>query len=146
VDKWDGLAPYWYSIAVENSKHANYFTEKLSDCFLAYTLPFYYGCPNIKDYFDDRSFVWIDINDFEGSQRTIESAIRVGAWDKSSLFVKESRRLVLEKYHFIAALTDILQDWPNGKGKSVRTLRPQQYFTQDPLKEFVRKSWRKITG
>ena len=27
-------------------------TEKLHDCFLTKTVPIYYGCPNISDYYD----------------------------------------------------------------------------------------------
>ena len=29
-----------------------YFTEKIMDCLLTKTIPIYWGCPNIADYFD----------------------------------------------------------------------------------------------
>lgn len=41
-----------YSIAMENSKVTNYFSEKLLDCLVTKTIPIYYGCPNIGEYFD----------------------------------------------------------------------------------------------
>tara|TARA_A100001201_G_scaffold3086_1_gene7316 strand:+ start:2281 stop:3060 length:780 start_codon:yes stop_codon:yes gene_type:complete len=52
----DEMMYYNYHIAMENSRHENYFTEKLIDCFLTKTIPIYYGCPNISDYFDLNGF------------------------------------------------------------------------------------------
>ena len=46
-----------YSIIVENSLYENYFTEKIIDCLISKTIPIYFGCPNIKDYFDTRGFI-----------------------------------------------------------------------------------------
>jgi len=47
--------PCWNSmfhIAVENSRNRGYFTEKIVDAFLSKTIPLYWGCPNIGDFFD----------------------------------------------------------------------------------------------
>ena len=41
-----------YHIAVENSKQKNYFTEKIIDCFASRTIPIYWGCPNLGNWFD----------------------------------------------------------------------------------------------
>jgi hypothetical protein len=46
-----------FHIAVENSQNKNYFTEKIVDAFLTKTLPIYWGCPNIGEYFDDRGII-----------------------------------------------------------------------------------------
>lgn len=46
-----------YSIIVENSSYENYFTEKIIDCLISKTIPIYFGCPNIKDYFDMKGFI-----------------------------------------------------------------------------------------
>ena len=40
-----------FHIAVENSQQKNYFTEKIIDCFASKTVPIYFGCPNIGDWF-----------------------------------------------------------------------------------------------
>ena len=58
---------YQYSIAIENSRQTHYFTEKLLDCLLTKTIPIYYGCPNIAEYFDTRGWILLetaDINEF----------------------------------------------------------------------------------
>ena len=65
-----------FSIAIENYSSENYLTEKVLDCFLSKTIPIYYGCPNIGEFFDIRGikqFNTIDelnsiLNDLDGSE------------------------------------------------------------------------------
>ncbi|MFV0445254.1 MAG: hypothetical protein ACK5Q5_16880, partial [Planctomycetaceae bacterium] len=45
LNKRDALAPFRFSIAMENASSNLYFTEKLVDCLLLETIPIYYGCP-----------------------------------------------------------------------------------------------------
>jgi hypothetical protein len=107
-------------------------------------MPFYFGCPNITDFFDERSFVRIDCRDVAGTMKRIEDSLREDVSAKNLEYVKESRRLVLEKYNFIASLTAFLKQYPKGKDQTARTLRPQQYFRQSPLKRLLRSSVDKI--
>ncbi len=51
-EKTDGLAPYRYSVVIENVREPGYFTEKLIDCLICDTVPIYWGAPDIGDYFD----------------------------------------------------------------------------------------------
>jgi hypothetical protein len=47
--------PCWttmYHIAVENSRNNGYFTEKIIDAFLSKTIPIYWGCLNIDQFFN----------------------------------------------------------------------------------------------
>lgn len=41
-----------FGVVIENTSHRGYFTEKILDCFLLKTIPIYWGCSNIGDYFD----------------------------------------------------------------------------------------------
>lgn len=128
-NKWDGLAPYRYSIAVENSAYTNYFTEKISDCFLAGAMPIYAGCPNIADFFDERSFIRIDLKNIIGSKAIIDEAIKGELYFRSMKYLKDSKSLVLNKYQFIAALENILLNFPKSHAKVKRKLLPQSYFS-----------------
>lgn len=47
-----------FNISLENSKQVNYFSEKIIDCFLTFTIPMYIGCPNIGEYFDTRGIIF----------------------------------------------------------------------------------------
>ena len=51
-DKIDGLRDYRYSFCIENFKRDYWFTEKLIDCFVTGTVPIYWGCPSIGDFFN----------------------------------------------------------------------------------------------
>lgn len=48
----DPLFDSMFHIAIENTSINNFFTEKLIDCFQTMTVPIYYGCPNIGEYFN----------------------------------------------------------------------------------------------
>ncbi len=52
ADKAEGLAPFRYSLVIENVRERNCFTEKLIDAILCRTVPIYWGCPNIADFID----------------------------------------------------------------------------------------------
>ena len=41
-----------FGVVIENVSSRGYFTEKILDCFLLKTIPLYWGCSNIGDYFD----------------------------------------------------------------------------------------------
>lgn len=59
-DRRDGVAPFLFSVVVENCRKPNYFSEKLVDCFVTRTVPLYWGCPNITDFFDHRGMLTFD--------------------------------------------------------------------------------------
>ena len=50
-----------FSIVIENTREKNYFSEKLMDCLITKTIPIYYGCQNIGDYFNTEG--WILLKD-----------------------------------------------------------------------------------
>ena len=51
---------FQFHIAMENSRQENYFTEKLIDCLITKTIPIYYGCPNIQDFFDTTGWILLE--------------------------------------------------------------------------------------
>lgn len=54
---------FQFSIVIENSRQDNYFTEKLIDCLITKTIPIYYGCLNIDDFFDTSGWIILDNDD-----------------------------------------------------------------------------------
>lgn len=48
-----------FVLVIENSRHKNYFTEKLLDALLAGCVPVYWGCPNLEEYFDVTGIVQV---------------------------------------------------------------------------------------
>lgn len=103
-DKAEALDPYRYHIAIENHIGPHHWTEKLADPFLACTLPFYSGCPNVGEYFPPESLIPIDIGDVRGSLAVIRRAIENREYEKRLPHVLEARRRVLEEYNLFAVL------------------------------------------
>lgn len=117
-DKWDVLADYEFSIAIENSQSADYFTEKIMDCYLSLTVPIYYGCPNINDYFSSSSMQLIDLDDFDGSIERIKALL-----DDKDYYAKHVDALRIEKqkcldeYNIFPVLANVLNTLPASSKK-----------------------------
>lgn len=55
-----------FSICIENTSKLYYFSEKLIDCLLCKSIPIFFGCPNIYQYFDIEGFIIInDLDNFK---------------------------------------------------------------------------------
>ena len=83
------------SLCIENSAQENYFTEKITDCLLSWTLPIYWGCPNIGDFFPEGSYRLIDINKPQELNDIINQPITSTEIDAMEV----ARKLILDKYN-----------------------------------------------
>ena len=59
-NKLEGLKDYRFSVAIENTNEDYYFTEKLIDCFMTGTVPIYWGCPSIGEFFNEKGMIKFD--------------------------------------------------------------------------------------
>lgn len=108
ADKWAALRDYKYSIAIENSRLPGYFTEKITECYLANCLPIYYGAPDIDEYFDKESFVVIDVNNMKESIETIEALLDADPYDGRYASILSSKKRYLSQYHIFQVLNKVL--------------------------------------
>ena len=60
--KEDGLRDYMFSVGIENAVYDTYFTEKLTDCFACGTIPIFYGCKGVTEYFNEDGIIFLDDN------------------------------------------------------------------------------------
>lgn len=100
-DKWDGLAPYRFSIAIENTSKSDYWSEKIADCFLSYTVPLYFGATNISNYFPSDSFIWLPIDSPDEALGIIRE-LEAEEWERRLPAITEARERVLGRYSFAA--------------------------------------------
>ena len=103
--KSEGLAPYRYSVVIDNVRERNYFTEKLIDAVLCGTVPIYWGCPNISDFIDTRGMILCE------SAEDIQQAVR-GASDAQYRALAPS----------LAAVRDVADDWGDYMGRAARAV------------------------
>jgi hypothetical protein len=115
--KVEALDPFRYHLAIENHHAPHHWTEKIADTFLGGCLPFYFGCPNVFDYFPEESLIPLDIRDFSASLEIIKKALRDNAYEKRLPSIREARRLVLEEYALFPMLSRLILGLHQGAKK-----------------------------
>ncbi|MEI6378637.1 MAG: glycosyltransferase family 10 [Candidatus Falkowbacteria bacterium] len=123
-DKWDVLAPYKYSIAIENCATDDYVSEKLTDCFLAHTFPFYYGAPNVESYFLPDAYCLIDIHDLAGSIERISSIINdTRHYEDHIMRLIEAKMQYLNHYNIFPLIAGLVNTLSLGDSKEKIVLK-----------------------
>lgn len=106
----DVLLKYYYHFMVENSQEKNYFTEKILDPILSETLCFYWGCPNIKNYLHEKSYIQVDITRPKLALQTIIDSINNNEYDKRLKYIKESKKKIIYELNPITILQNCLME------------------------------------
>jgi hypothetical protein len=105
--KWDGLEKYSYSISIENCCKENYFSEKFTDCILAWTIPIYYGCPNIDKYFPKDCYYWIDITKSDCFDK-LDYILNQPITEKQINAIEKAREIILNKQNVWSVVENII--------------------------------------
>jgi len=100
--KLTGLRHYAFSIAMENVQENHYFSEKLIDCILTETVPIYWGCPGISDYFDLRGMITFQtLEELQG----VLAGLSMGQYLAMLPYVKlNKQRAIEQRWHSLAGL------------------------------------------
>jgi hypothetical protein len=110
-NKFDAIDDYEFHVCIENHIAPHVWTEKLADAFLGYSIPIYYGCPNIYDYFPEDSIILIDLNNFDESITKIKKIINTpGEYEKRFSALQEARRRILEEYNIFEMISQIINN------------------------------------
>ena len=147
-DKWDALYPYQYSLAMENSHQSDYWTEKIMDCYLACTMPVYYGCSNIDKYFPKQSYISLDANNLDYSITEVKEKMASNYFAENYQYILEARELCLMRYSTAPGLSNLINtNYQNGPKK--HTLIPafkRSVFTDIKRKLLRNRTAHRITG
>lgn len=96
-----------FSIAIENTQHENYFTEKIIDCFLTKTIPIYWGCPNIGDFFDTAGI--IKFNNIEDLSKKI-TLLTPSLYDSKSEIIQSNYNKAKKYENFFERVNKIIKE------------------------------------
>ena len=133
-EKWAGLAPYRFSIVLENHQAPQVLTEKIVDAFLCLTVPIYWGDPAIGEVFPKDSYIGVDLTDLHRSIEAIESALADDTYDRATRALFEARDTVLEELNFLHRIINIAKEnelgGPNPKERVV--LKGVEEFVKHP--------------
>ena len=132
-DKAEVINPYFFSICIENSNINDYWTEKITDAFLGYSIPLYYGCKNINSYFSEESFIPIDIKDRKTTFSIIDNLIQntEAIYNEKISYAIESRKKCLYEYNtFFSILSFAKKNILNSPSDKIicAELRPSTMF------------------
>lgn len=94
--KEDALLDYLFSINMENDVYPTYFTEKLTDCFAARTLPIFWGTGDIGRLFDAEGVIYYN-DDLNLEDLTVE--------------LYQSKRHAIENNFLLASNIPIMEDY-----------------------------------
>jgi hypothetical protein len=108
-DKWTGLEPYRYSLAIENYSNENYFSEKISDALLAWCMPIYWGCTNLPEFLPEDSYAWIDIEDPDAPKQVAE-IVESNQRERNLGAIAEARSRILDQYQIWPTVENAISD------------------------------------
>jgi hypothetical protein len=111
-DKSIGLQDYKYSIAFENTISNYYYTEKLLDCFLMYTVPIYFGSPMIEHFFPKNSMIRFSHDDPDIINK-INDVITKDDYASRLPALKEARRRVILDENIFIRLAKFIESDQN---------------------------------
>jgi hypothetical protein len=106
--KYDGLRDYRYSLCLENGRERNYYTEKIVDAWLSWTVPIYWGCPNLADFYPRESYIELDI----GAPDAAADIVRRSREPVNRLTMEaiaEARQLALNRYSAWGTVQHLLE-------------------------------------
>lgn len=137
-DKFDGIFPYKYSIAIENYSCNDYWTEKIADCFLSWTIPIYWGAKNILAYFPEKSMILIDPNDHKKSLKIIRNAMECDYFHSNMGALAEARDLVLNRYQLFPHVCELIKKNGVSEGDTrLKSFIPANTMHTGPLNAFA---------
>jgi hypothetical protein len=94
--KWPIYSKSKYVLVIENEISDFYWTEKFTDAILCYSMPIYYGCPKIKNYFPEGSYVPLDITK-PSAQDDLRAILESDFYERNLPKLIEARNLILHK-------------------------------------------------
>jgi len=109
-NRFNVYSKYKYCLAVENNFEMNYASEKFWEPILCECLPFYWGCPNLEEYIDPRTFVRLPLEDPAQAASIIQNALLDDLWSKRIDIIRETKKKILTQLGFFPTLTNIINE------------------------------------
>ncbi len=108
-NKWYGMAPYYYNLAIENYADNNwYVSEKLWDSLLAWCLPIYYGGSAADKLLPPGSFLRLPSLDEKGIAYIKEVTATPDAWYAAKDAIAQARQIILHKLNLLNWLSNFV--------------------------------------
>ena len=109
-NKKDGYLNYKYYLMAESVSYNNYASEKIWEPILCECLCFYWGCPNLENYINEKSFVRLDLTKPEESLNIIKKAIQENWWEKRYDYIIEAKNKIINELGMLNVINDLINN------------------------------------
>jgi hypothetical protein len=108
--KDNGIFPYKYHFNAENNSIKNYITEKFTDAIVGESYMFYWGCPNINDYYDEKCYTRLSLKkeDLEKDIQTISNCMNEKFYEKNLDIIKNMKKRIIIEYNMFSRMKTII--------------------------------------
>lgn len=110
-DKWPGIAPYRYHLAIENRFGYDIISEKLYDSFLGLAMPIYYGAPNVHHYYSEDAVQVINIHDYKRAKRQILDLIESDMAERNYSYLMQAKNRAADRDNWTVRMADIARNY-----------------------------------
>ena len=111
-NKWYGMAPYYYNLAIENYADNDwYVSEKMWDSLLAWCLPIYYGGSAADRLLPPGSFLRLPSLDEKGVAYIRDAIATPDAWYEAKEAIAEARQIILHKLNLLNWLSEFVEQF-----------------------------------
>tara|TARA_Y100001937_G_scaffold102035_1_gene140150 strand:- start:563 stop:1480 length:918 start_codon:yes stop_codon:yes gene_type:complete len=107
-EKFDWAKQYDYCLTLENDSGLGCASEKLSDVFMAYTVPIYWGSTNVDTYFSPKSFYKLDITQENAEQELLDIISKPVESDLIDE-ISKSREKIMNVYSWLPTAKRIIE-------------------------------------
>ncbi|WP_162901492.1 glycosyltransferase family 10 [Breoghania sp. L-A4] len=107
--KADAILPYKYHLALENNDIPHFWTEKLADALLGWSLPVHAGCKNVSGYFPPKSFVPLDLQNQNEAMDTVARLLDSDPYDDHLDAIATARRSLIEEHTVFAVARRVIE-------------------------------------
>lgn len=141
--KNEALEDYKYTVSIENSFEYNNISEKLTDAFLTYTIPFYQGATNIEEYYPKDSYISIDINRYDHTLKKIENVLNnTNHYTSNFQHLKAARSIFLKEEIFSQKIRKFFNEMIENQAHT----SDEYTIYPDPHEDFLLKIRRRVNN
>lgn len=127
-DKMTAIAPYKYHVVLENNLLPYFWTEKLSDAWLGWSLPLYLGAPNLAAACPAAGFVPLPAGAPEACVELVAQAVASQLWEARQAELAQCRAWMLETTNVFATTARMLEAAPEYRRKQPVLVTPETIF------------------
>lgn len=105
VDKAEAIAPHRYHLVLENNDLGCFWTEKLADALLGWSLPLFAGTKAALNDFPEGSMIYLDLKDVPACVAQVERILDEDPYESRLPAIAAAREKLMYEHNFFALIS-----------------------------------------